>query len=78
MGLVETLLGLSARKKNTDYAKIRVTSNGAFYMKSEDIFDDKDKSLKLIGDLRESVKKYQVKKRVAVTPKTQATSKKNA
>ncbi|MBP1840013.1 hypothetical protein [Formosa algae] len=43
-------------KKETDFDKIKVTSNGTFFMKSGDIFDDKDKSLKLIAKLRNSVK----------------------
>ena len=43
-------------EKETDFDKIKVTSNGTFFMKSGDIFDDKDKSLKLIAKLRNSVK----------------------
>lgn len=78
MGLVETLLGLSERKKNTDFAKIKVTSNGAFYMKSEDLFDNKDENLKLIADLRKSVKKYKVQKQTVEAIKNQARTSKNA
>jgi len=58
MGLIETLLNMSERKRTTDFDKIKVTSNGTFYMKSEDIFDDKKESLELIKKLRKSVVKY--------------------
>ncbi|WP_318312574.1 hypothetical protein [Flagellimonas crocea] len=77
MGLVEIILGHSERKKNTDFAKIKVTANGGFYMKSEDIFDNKDESLKLIESLRKSVKKYKVKQ-VAATNKGQIRKEHNA
>ncbi|MGS0526154.1 hypothetical protein ACU8V7_14285 [Zobellia nedashkovskayae] len=66
MGLFETLLNMSERKRTTDFNKIKVTSNGTFYMKSEDIFDDKEKSLKLINKLRESVRQYKL---ITETPK---------
>lgn len=58
MGLIQTWLSLSDRKKKTDYGKIRVTSNGAFYMKSQDLFDDKQESLELIKKLRTAVDHY--------------------
>lgn len=44
--------------KETDFDKIKVTSNGAFYMSSKDIFDDKEESLALIKSLRKSIQKY--------------------
>lgn len=46
------------KKSDNDYSKIRVTSNGAFYMRSEDIFDDKKESLTLLKKLSESLKVY--------------------
>jgi len=58
MNLIETIFSIKERKRTTDYDKIRVTSNGAFYMDSKDIFDDKDKSLKLIKNLSNAVHKY--------------------
>ena len=58
MSILKTLWNISERKQKTDFNKIKVTSNGGFYMKSEDIFDDKEKSLKLIRGLRNSVNKY--------------------
>lgn len=45
-------------KDETDFDKIRVTSNGTFFMKSSDIFDNKEESLKLISKLRNSIKIY--------------------
>jgi hypothetical protein len=41
--------------------KIKVTSNGAFYIKSEDIFSDREKSRKQIDALKKIVKEYKVK-----------------
>ena len=58
MTLLKTLIGIKERRKTTDYDKVRVTSNGAFYMNSEDIFDNKIESLKLIKNLRSAVDKY--------------------
>lgn len=58
MDLLRTLISIPKRKRTTDYDKIQVTSNGAFYMKSKDIFDNKEKSLELIDNLRNAVKKY--------------------
>jgi hypothetical protein len=52
-------------KDETDFDKIRVTSNGSFFMRSSDIFDNKEESLKLISKLRNSVKLYS-NKNVAV------------
>ncbi|GGW65620.1 hypothetical protein DFQ11_10311 [Winogradskyella epiphytica] len=45
-------------KKNTDYSKIRVTSNGAFYMRSEDIFNNKTESLSLLSKLSKALDRY--------------------
>lgn len=41
--------------------KIKVTSNGGFYIKSEDIFSDREKSKKQIEALKKIVKEYKVK-----------------
>lgn len=59
MGIIKFIKGLPERRKHTDYNKIRVTSNGAFYMKSEDIFDDITKSKELTSKLRSAVKAYE-------------------
>lgn len=45
-------------KNNSDYHKIKVTSNGGFYMESEDIFNDKEKSLALLNNLDNLIKSY--------------------
>ena len=58
MGFIETYVDLLKKKKNTEYEKIHVTSNGAFSMKSKDIFDNKEESLELIKTLRIAVKNY--------------------
>jgi hypothetical protein len=41
--------------------KIKVTSNGGFYIKSEDIFSDREKTRKQIDALKKIVKEYKVK-----------------
>lgn len=69
MGFIKLLRGLPNRRRDTDYSKIRVTSNGAFYMKSGDIFDDRAKSKELTSKLRSSVKTYQKRNSKTVSPK---------
>ena len=44
--------------KQSDYSKIRVTSNGAFYMRSADIFNDKKESLTLLSKLSKALERY--------------------
>jgi PHD/YefM family antitoxin component YafN of YafNO toxin-antitoxin module len=65
---------MSAKKKiikkvNSDYSKIRVTSNGAFYMRSADIFNNKKESLSLLSKLSKTLERYksnQEKKEVKI------------
>ena len=45
--------------KETDIDIVKVTSSGRFYMKSEDLFDDKDEVLSLIKKLDQSVEAFQ-------------------
>lgn len=52
--------------KNSDLKRIKVTSGGDFFMSSEEIFNDKDESLKLINSLRQSVINYKIKTRVNI------------
>lgn len=44
--------------KNTDLKKVKVTSEGDFYIKSIDLFDNKEGSIKFIDSLSESVNRY--------------------
>jgi len=46
------------RKDKSDIRRVRVTSSGAFYMKSEDLFNDKKEVLELIEKLDKSVANY--------------------
>ncbi|MPT35945.1 hypothetical protein [Flavobacterium sp. WV_118_3] len=46
------------RKKNSDIEKVNVTSSGAFYMKSEDLFNDDKEALALLNKLDKAVKIY--------------------
>ena len=53
---VVTKLFKVKEKDERDFDKIRVTFSGSFLMRSSDIFDNKEQSLKLISKLRNSVK----------------------
>ncbi len=46
----------------TDLKRVRVTSSGAFYMKSEDLFHDSKKTLELIEKLDKSIANYMKRK----------------
>jgi hypothetical protein len=55
--------------KKSDYDKVEVTSSGDFFMTSENIFRNKEKSLKLISDLKTAVKSYRRRQRFTTLPK---------
>lgn len=46
------------RTKKSDIKRVRVTSSGAFYMKSEDLFNDSKEALELIEKLDKSVTNF--------------------
>ena len=46
------------RNRTSDIKRVRVTSSGAFYMKSEDLFDDKKETLDLLEKLDKSVVRH--------------------
>lgn len=58
MGLWEALKKWKQRKEQSDLMKIKVTSGGAFYMKSEDIFNNRSEALLLLEKLDKSVNNY--------------------
>lgn len=58
MGLIKAIKKWKEKVNNSDLSRIRVTSGGAFYMKSEDIFNDKTESIELLRKLNDSVNKY--------------------
>ena len=66
---VVTKLFKGKEKDETDFDKIRVTFSGSFLMRSSDIFDNKEESLKLISKLRNSVKLYSNKNFVVIIKK---------
>lgn len=66
---VMTKLFKVRKKEETDFDKIRVTSSGSFFMRSSDIFDNKEESLQLISKLRNSVKFYSKQNVVATIKK---------
>ena len=55
---VVTKLFKVKEKDERDFDKIRVTFSNSFLMRSSDIFDNKEQSLKLMSKLRNSVKLY--------------------
>lgn len=46
------------RTEKSDIKRVRVTSSGAFYMKSEDLFDNNQEALELIEKLDKSVSNF--------------------
>lgn len=58
MSLFKALKNWKNRKEKSDLNRIRVTSSGAFYMKSEDLFNDKNESLVLLKKLNKSIENY--------------------
>ncbi len=58
MGFFKKMSEYLKRSKNSDLKRVRVTSSGAFYMKSEDLFNDNKETLELLDKLNESVNKY--------------------
>lgn len=58
------------KSKISDFAKIKVTSNGAFYMSSEDIFDDREKILIFLEKMNTSLqKRLSIHKKEPITEK---------
>ena len=58
MKLLKNINRWLERKDKSDIRRVRVTSSGAFYMKSEDLFNDKKEVLELIEKLDKSVSNY--------------------
>ena len=58
MGFWKVLTNWNTRKETSDVKRIKVTSGGAFYMKSKDIFNNKKETVELIQKLNKSVDKY--------------------
>lgn len=58
MGLIKLIKNLIDRDKNSSIKKVTVTSSGAFYMKSEDLFDNNKETLELLDKLDKSVENH--------------------
>ena len=56
------------KEKTTD-DKVEVTSSGDFFMTSENIFRNKEKSLELISDLKTAVKTYKRRQELSTLSK---------
>jgi len=63
MRLLKAIITWKKRIETSDIKLVKVTSSGAFYMKSEDLFNDKKESLDLLDKLNESVNKYKEARR---------------
>lgn len=50
------------------YKDIKVTDSGSFYIESKDLFKDKEKALKLINKLRNSINNERKDKRINSAP----------
>lgn len=55
MGIINALKNWSDRKENSDLKRVKITESGAFYMKSEDLFNDKEETLALLKKLNKSI-----------------------
>ena len=69
MSFFKILSNWKNRQDNSDFKRIRVTSGGAFYMKSEDIFNDKVETVALMKKLNKSLDNYSKVKDSIVTVK---------
>lgn len=58
MSLFKALKKWNLRKEESDLKRVRITSSGAFYMKSEDLFNDKQEALELLKKLNKSLDNY--------------------
>lgn len=61
MGLFKAFKNWKTRKEQSDLNKVTVTASGAFYMKTEDLFNDKTESLTLLSKLNKSVENHKKK-----------------
>lgn len=55
---IKSFLKYNKKKEDSDLKKIKITSSGAFYMTSKDLFNDKQKSLELLEKLNKSVENH--------------------
>ncbi|MHC5309644.1 hypothetical protein ACYSNM_06175 [Myroides sp. LJL116] len=58
MKLLKNINRWLERKNKSDIERVRVTSSGAFYMKSEDLFNDNKEALELIEKLDKSLSNF--------------------
>jgi hypothetical protein len=65
VGLFKAIKNWKNRKLQSDLNRVRVTSSGAFYMETEDLFNDKNESLTLLKKLNESVENHKKQNRNA-------------
>lgn len=56
MSLIKAYKVWEAKKANSDFGRIKINSSGSFYMKSEDLFSNKDEVKKYVGALSASLK----------------------
>lgn len=56
MSLIKAYKVWEAKKANSDFGRIKINSSGSFYMKSEDLFNNKEEVKKYVGALSASLK----------------------
>jgi hypothetical protein len=49
--IIRFIFNWNTRKRTSDITKVKVTEGGGFYMRSEDLFSNKEKSLELLDKL---------------------------
>lgn len=47
-----------SKKANSDFERIKINSSGSFYMKSNDLFDDKEKVIRFVRVLNKSLDSF--------------------
>jgi hypothetical protein len=57
MSLIRAYKIWEAKRKNSDFNRIKINSSGSFYMKSKDLFNDKEEVLNYVEVLNSSLKK---------------------
>lgn len=67
MGLLKAIRNWRVRQEKSDLKRVKVTSNGAFYMKTEDLFNNKNESITLLRKLNKSVENHKKLSKIATS-----------
>lgn len=47
-----------AKKADSDFERIKINSSGSFYMKSNDLFEDKEKVKRFVSEINKSLDSF--------------------